>query len=405
MTISRSSRRTWHATANAVVLSYLAAAAAWFVVRQSTHPGWLVIHLLLLGAVTNAIMTWSAHFASALLQLPPPSRRRSGAQLVVLNIAIVSILSGVEAGRHAVVIAGVAVLVGVLAAHGMALARAVHAAHARRFAPTVRFYYVATAALILGAAAGAALAVGVSSRWQPRLFAAHVQLNLLGWVTLTVLGTQFSLWPTALRTRMVQGLEAAARRCLPACTVGLTLLVAGVIAAARPLSVAGALLYLAGVVLFLDPFVRTARRRAPHSPATWMLGAATGWLTIALALDAAALLSTADPQRLADRVESVVPAFLTGFVVQVLLGALTYLLPVVLGQGPASGRRITALLDRWGWPRIAALNAGVVLVALPSDTAHAVGWALAGVAVAGFVGLATAASARAAVCAGRGGSR
>lgn len=392
MTVSRSTRRAWHATANAVVLSYLVAAGAWFVVRHNTRPGWLVIHLLLLGAVTNAIVTWSTHFTSALLQLPQPSRRRSVGRLVILNVAIVSILSGVEAAQHMVVVAGVALLVIVLAAHGAALARAARKARTRRFAPTARFYYLATVALILGASAGAAMAVGVPPRWQPRLFAAHVQLNLLGWVTLTVLGTQFSLWPTALRTRVVEGLDTAARRCLPACTAGLALIVAGVMTTAQPASVVGVLLYLAGVMLFLGPFVRTARQRVPHSPATWMLTAATGWLTIALGVDAAALFGTDDPQQLADRFTSLVPWFVTGFVVQVLLGALTYLLPVVLGRGPTAGRRIAAVLDRWGWPRIAALNAGVLLLALPSATFRAVGWALSGIAVASFVALAVAAS-------------
>ena len=44
---------------------------------------------------------------------------------------------------------------------------------------------------------------------------AHVHLNVLGWVGLAVVGTQFTLWPTVLRTRMVPGLERAVRWSLP----------------------------------------------------------------------------------------------------------------------------------------------------------------------------------------------
>ncbi|HET6877000.1 MAG TPA: hypothetical protein VFH38_05685 [Jatrophihabitans sp.] len=388
MVISRFRRRTWHASANAVVLAYLVAAVAWLAVRHGPRPGWLVIHLLLLGAVTNAIVTWGAHFTATLLRQPQPSRRLATIRLVVLNAAVVTVLAGVEAGQHATVVVGASLLIAVIAGHGGALARAVHAAKGRRFVAAVRYYYVAAAALVLGAAAGAAMAIGVPARWYPRLFAAHLHLNLLGWVTLTVFGTQFSLWPTALRTRMVDGLDSAARRCLFACTAGLALIVAGVLAATRPVTIAGLLLYLAGAALFLDPFLRTGRRRAPHSPATWMLAAGTAWLVIALVVDAAAVIGSGDPAMLADRLESLVPWFLPGFPVQVLLGALTYLLPVVLGGGPALGRRTAAVLDRWGWPRIAVLNAGVLLLTLPSDTARAAGWALVAVAVAAFLVLA-----------------
>jgi nitrite reductase (NO-forming) len=391
--VRSSGRRVWQATANVVVLVYLVASIAWLGVRHGALPGWLAVHLLLLGAVTNAIVTWTAHFASALLGRPQPSRRVSIIRLVALNVAIVMIVSGVEARQHAVVVAGVALLVVVVSAHGTALARTVHAARGRRFAPTVRYYYVAAAALVLGATAGAALAVGVTPRWQPRLFTVHVHLNLLGWVTLTVFGTQYTLWPTALRTRMVAGLESAARRCLPTCTVGLGLIVVGVLTAIRPVTLAGVLLYLAGTVLLLDPFLRTARQRPPHSPATWMLAAGMLWLVIALAVDAAAVVSTGDPQALAGHVESLVPWFLSGFVVQVLLGALTYLLPVVLGGPPAIGRRTATTLDRWAWPRIAMLNTGVLFLTMPSPAARKAGWTLCGLAVIAFVLLAVSASA------------
>ena len=373
------------------MLAYLVAAVVWLAVRHDAEPGWLVVHLLLLGAVTNAIVTWGAHFTSTLLRQASPSRRVATIRLVALNVAIVMILVGVEAGQDATVIVGVALLVAVITGHGAALARSVHAARGRRFVAAVRFYYVAAVTLVLGAAAGASMAVGVPAQWQPRVFAAHLHLNLLGWVTLTVFGTQFTLWPTALRTRMVDGLDAAARRCLWACTAGLALILTGVLVDTRAVTLAGLLLYLAGTMLFLDPFLRTGRRRAPHSPATWMLAAGTAWLVIALVTDTAAVIRSGGPELFADRLESLVPWFLTGFVVQVLLGALTYLLPVVLGGPPATGRRTAAVLNWWGWPRLVVLNVGVLLLVLPRATTHAVGWALWGVAVVAFVGSAVTA--------------
>ena len=371
------------------MLAYLVAAAGWIVARgPGSAPGWLLVHLLLLGAVTNAIVTWTGHFAATLLQQPQLSRPVMAWRLIALNIAIPAILVGVHLGWTAVAVVGAGLLAAVITVHGILLWRAVHAGRERRLAPTVRFYWVAAIALLLGVACGTAMEIGVPAEWYPRVYAVHMHLNLLGWVTLTVLGTEFSLWPTALRTRMVDGLERAARRCLPGCATGLGLVVVGLMTASRPVTVAGLLLYLAAVVVFLDPFVRTALQRRPTTVSTWMLAASTGWLLIALGADVVAVLRSGDPSWLADQFAALVPWFLTGFVVQVLLGALSYLLPVVLGGGPAVGRRTAAALDQWGLVRVLGLNAGVMLLALPWPALAPFGWALVSAAVATFAALA-----------------
>jgi nitrite reductase (NO-forming) len=385
----RSGRSGWHTAGNAVVVTYLVTAAAWMVGGgPGRAPGWLLVHLLLLGAVTNAIVTWTGHFAAALLQQPQSSRRAMASRLVSLNVAVLAVLSGVDEGWLPVAVAGAGLLVAVISVHGFVLWRAVHAGRGRRLVPTVRFYVAAAVALLLGVTAGTALVVGVPSQWYPRLYEVHVHLNLLGWVTLTVLGTEFSLWPTALRTRMVDGLERGARWSLPGCSAGLALVVIGLMTATRPVTVAGLILYLAGVGVFLDPFVRTALSRTPSSPATGMLAASTGWLLIALGADAVAVLRSADPAWLAGQFAALVPWFLTGFVVQVLLGALSYLLPVVLGGPPAVGRRTAAVLNRWGLVRVLGLNAGVLLLALPVPAVAPLGWGLVAAAVTGFAALA-----------------
>ena len=371
------------------MLAYLVAAAGWIVARgPGSAPGWLLVHLLLLGAVTNAILTWTGHFAATLLQQPQLSRRVMAWRLIALNIAIPAVLVGVHQGWTAVAVVGAGMLAAVMTVHGFLLWRTVHAGRERRLAPTVQFYWVAAIALVLGVACGTAMEIGVPAEWYPRVYAVHVHLNLLGWVTLTVLGTEFSLWPTALRTRMVDGLERAARRCLPGCATGLGLVVVGLMTASRPVTLTGLLLYLAAVVVFLDPFVRTALQRRPTTVSTWMLAASTGWLLIALGADVVAVLRSGDPSWLADQFAALVPWFLTGFVVQVLLGALSYLLPVVLGGGPTIGRRTAAALDRWGLVRVLGLNAGVMLLALPWPALAPFGWALVAAVVATFAALA-----------------
>jgi nitrite reductase (NO-forming) len=110
--------------------------------------------------------------------------------------------------------------------------------------------------------------------------------------------------------------------------------------------------------------------------------AGNAWLVAALAADTAGLAAGLSPAgQVLGRL--LIPVLGVGVVGQILTGALTFLLPVTAGGGPAGNRRLTAILER-GWRTRAILgNAGVLaLITLPSS-----GWArtVAWVAVlAGF---------------------
>jgi len=356
-------------------------------------PDWLLVHLLLLGAVTNAIVTWSAHFAISLLHQPQLPATATVVRLIVLNVAIVGVLVGVSEGWHPVAAVAAALLVTVIAAHLGLLVRTGHAGRARRFAPTVRFYWAAACAVVLGVCAGVALVLGdLPGVYYERVYLTHLHLGLLGWVTLTVLGTEFTLWPIALRTRMVAGLERAATLCLLCCAAGLALLTVGLLCWVRPATVAGLVLYLVGVGVSLVPALRTALRRAPHDPATVMLAASTGWLVLGLVWDAVAVSRDRDPSALAAHVGRFAPWLLTGYVLQVLLGALSYLVPVLLGGRPSVGRRTAATVNRWGFAVVLLLNAAALLLVLGGSVPSHVGWTLAGAAIVVFVASATSAA-------------
>ena len=65
------SRASWHRRVGAIVLFWIVAAGLVSLFHRnlpSSH--WLLVHLLLLGAATNAILIWSDHFATSLLRLP-----------------------------------------------------------------------------------------------------------------------------------------------------------------------------------------------------------------------------------------------------------------------------------------------------------------------------------------------
>ncbi|MBX6357621.1 MAG: hypothetical protein IRZ05_17435 [Micromonosporaceae bacterium] len=359
-------RAGWHRRTGLVPIGYLAA----MVVVGFAHPvlpqsRWLLIHLLLLGAVTNAIVVWSAHFAAAILRSPAPAKRGGeAARLVLLNLGIVAVLAAGSAGPRWLGVAGAGAVFAAVAIHLGVLAARLRRALPARFAVTVHYYLAAALALLAGIPAGAWMLV-VDDDVRPRLLLFHAHVNLLGWVTLTVLGTLLTLWPTVLRTRMVDSALPAAVRGLPLCIAGLVCLGAGTLAWWPVPAAAGLALFAVAALLAMVAAGAAARQRPPASFAAWSIAAGLGWLLVALAWDAVLLLSAPDAATAADRFGSVLVPLGGGFVAQVLLGALSYLLPMALGGGPAAVRARTARLDAH-WPqRVTMANLALVVYLLP----------------------------------------
>jgi nitrite reductase (NO-forming) len=235
----------------------------------------------------------------------------------------------------------------------------------------VAWYYVAAgAALAAGGTLGGLLAAGwvQSPELGTALVLAHAHLNLLGWLGLAILGTQFTLWPTVLRTRMSADVARVARRVLAITACGLAVTVGALLATpylglAHWLAAAGMTAYAAGAMWALVPAVREMRARPPRSAPAWALLAGSGWLLAAIAADVAGLAAgTGSAGRVLDHL--LVPVVGAGVVGQILTGALTFLLPVTVGGGPAGNRRLTAILET-GWRSRAVLgNAGVLALAV-----------------------------------------
>jgi nitrite reductase (NO-forming) len=388
--VQRPRRARRHLLVAALVLGYLAAGGVALALGDRVAGGgWLALHLVLLGAATNAIVVWSEHFATALLRTAPVGEWAATARALALNLGIVAVLAGVPTGRPALAAAGAGLAGVVVLAHALTLAARIARALPARLAGAVWYYVAAAAALLAGMGLGLWLAGGVAGSADAYLALrlAHVHLNVLGWVGLAVVGTQFTLWPTVLRTHMVPGLEAAMRRALPPLAAGLAVAATGLATQQRVVALAGLAAYAAGLAVALVPFVRTARRRPPRTASAWMLGAGMAWLVVAVLADLGALAASARVADLDGRLGRLVPAVVAGFALQTLTGALTYLLPVVFGRGAAGNRRLTGILEL-GWPaRVAAVNLGVLVLLAGS----AVGWWLAGLGLASFVPLAVAA--------------
>jgi len=140
------SRSSWHLRTGALVVAWLVA----LLVVGLGHPfipaaRWLLVHLLVLGAASTAILIWSWHFTAALLRLPDGAGRRGQVlRLVVFTGGAVAAVTGTVTGRWEVLLVGGVAVAVVAVWHAVALLRHLRRALPSRFGITVR-YYVAPA--------------------------------------------------------------------------------------------------------------------------------------------------------------------------------------------------------------------------------------------------------------------
>ncbi|MGJ6980719.1 multicopper oxidase domain-containing protein [Aestuariimicrobium soli] len=356
-------RRSWHRRAGRPVSVWLGVALIALVVDRFLDLRWLLVHLVTLGLVTNSILVWGQHFAEALLRqrVSDDGRGRQLARLAVLNAGIVVVMVGMLAtplgpAAPLVTAVGAVAVAGAVADHGLGLVRQVRRALPARFTMVVRWYALACGFMVLGTAAGATMAFGLPEPWAGRTLLAHLALNVLGFVTTTAVATLVTLWPTVLRTPMDEGTERAARVSLRLICAGV-LLVAGGSFVHPWLATLGVVVHLAGLLVVAPPLARAALRKPPRDYAGYSLGSAFCWLLTAdltLAIASAGAPSTLDLQR-------ITLVLVVGFGAQLLLGAMSHLMPTVMGGGPAVVRATLAASHRLGALRWALTNAGLVV--------------------------------------------
>ena len=344
----------------------------WLLVAVVVAPAlpdarWILVHAVLLGAVTHAVLVWSTHFTQALLKtsaaLDP--RPRQNARLTLLLVGVALVLLGVPwLGWWSVVSGAVAVTLAV-GWHAWALWLRLRAALPGRFRITVRYYLCAAAWIPVGATLGALLSRGPDDLWHGRFLVAHTSAMVLGWLGLTVTGTLVTLWPTMLRTRIDARAESLARQALPGLCSAVALVVAGALLDLRPLVVAALLLYAVGLGWWGRALWRPARHAPPREFGTWSVSAGLCWLVFAVLWVAGTVAWQSDWRSVVDGFTPATVGFAAGFGAQLVHGALTYLVPSVLGGGPTIVRSAGLAMDRWGAARIVVVNGGLVVALLP----------------------------------------
>ena len=383
-------RGNWPLRDHPTTLWLTAALVVAAVGRGLPASDWLVVHLVLLGAVTHAVMVWSTHFAQALLKTPPTldGRRQQGRRLALLVLGSTLVLVGVPAGWWPVTLSGATCAAGAVTWHGVQLWRRLRAALPGRFHITIRYYLAAAACMPVGATFGVLLARQPADPWHARLLVVHSLTMALGWLGLTVTGTLVTLWPTMLRARMDDRAEKLARQALPVLLLSLATAVTASLVDVQALTGTALLAYAGGLVWWGRALLAPARQSAPRRFATVSAAAALLWLIATVVGIAVLVLIAPDWTGVGEQYDRVAAALAVGFALQLVLAALSHLVPNVLGGGPAAVRAGLEWFERAAPFRVVVLNIAVLTWLLPLPPAtRAVAAVAACVAVTAFLPL------------------
>ena len=367
----RPHRRTTQIKRNAVVVAWIFTAlvllAGKYAQLWPNLDAWAPLHAALLGALGSAITIWSAHFADTLLHRPAwGGALMLNGRLGLHSVGAALVITGVCINSQIVIGAG-ASCVAVSATLGVvAMVVQKRRAVAARMAALVDYYICSLSYLMVGALAGWSIKYfdfKGQAAWSNRMYLAHVPIMVLGVLGITVLGTLVVLWPTMLRTKLEPTAPRQAQRALP----GLALAVAVIAFSGlwRPLAGIGALLYLLSAVAVVAPLWRTGARKGVTNYAGLSTAAALAWLAWCVIRLGVGVSYAANDDAARAVAHGLRLAVVSGFALQILLAALSFLTPVMLGGGPAMSRLTHAIMDRYTWWRITTINLCLALACLP----------------------------------------
>lgn len=367
----RPHRRTTQIKRNAVVVAWIFTAlvllAGKYAQLWPNLDAWAPLHAALLGALGSAITIWSAHFADTLLHRPAwGGALMLNGRLGLHSVGAALVITGVCINSQIVIGVG-ASCVAVSATLGVvAMVVQKRRAVAARMAALVDYYICSLSYLMVGALAGWSIKYfdfKGQAAWSNRMYLAHVPIMVLGVLGITVLGTLVVLWPTMLRTKMEPTAPRQAQRALP----GLALAVAVIAFSGlwRPLAGIGALLYLLSAVAVVAPLWRTGARKGVTNYAGLSTAAALAWLAWCVIRLGVGVSYAANDDAARAVAHGLRLAVVSGFALQILLAALSFLTPVMLGGGPAMSRLTHAIMDRYTWWRITTINLCLALACLP----------------------------------------
>jgi nitrite reductase (NO-forming) len=338
---------------------------------------WLPLHLALAGAISLAIDGAMQNFALTLTATPAPPVWVVASQFGLANAAVILVAVGHPADLEPLVVIGGACFVAAAASLGWIVRRSWKKALNRRHSLPIAMYGAAIVAVVVGGALGGVVGSGLVGDPQvwTGLRQAHLTLNLLGWVSLTICGTLVTLLPTVRRIRMPSWHGVSTGFLLAG---GVVAIATGLALRAGPLAAIGGVAFAAGAL-----GVAWLAGMALRTPRTWPVPVtakhflmALGWFVLGSLALAVALVRGLDA--FAAFRTSFLALFVVGWALQTLLGAWLYLLPMARPGHPEERRRQLAATEFARTIELIALNAGVAMMALAGA-----GWVVDTVGTAG----------------------
>ena len=324
-------------------------------------PWWLVVHLLVVGVMSTALMALSTHFTQALSRAP--GQGGLGLRLALLQVGLLLLLAGNPSGGwNPWCDAGASAIIVALGWQVVALARLRRAGLGGSFAHLSTYYLVGAGCAVVGIVLAILAGRGVGE--SDHLIAAHSRLMILGFGALGVWGTAVTLIPTVAGTPAPPVSAARHTRIVAGATMLLGV-VAALVIAGHPVPSGGVLIALAGAGIWaLEPTILPAIRSGRARAVGLSLGCL--WLAVAVAFDGALLIGGTHPREATIRV---LPILLGAGFGQLMATAMSHLAPVLLGRRPTEGVNL--------WAGLVVFNLGGVY-ALLGQQALAVALVLSG---------------------------
>jgi hypothetical protein len=342
-------------------------------VRGTPLPPWVRlvhVHAALVGGVAQMILGGFLAFIPPLLMTGHKQRDSHPLLFATINGAAAGMLIGFWLRQY--VIVGIAGLF-VVGVFGWIARDAWTQARRSLNSPPLNLWYYAAALLSLfaGLAAGESMALGLAQQSFGYVRLAHIHLNLLGFVTLAIVGTMHNLLPTVLNHPLSS--PRLGRLVLILLPLGIAVLIGGFLNSSVPIELAGGALLFAAASLYAANLFKTwlgSAHRGSAASDHLLLGTFFLLFTIILGMLVAANSLTTPPVMPYGTLHLVAYTHmaLLGFVLNTIMGALSHLIPITLAvrRVPSSKKRgayldrLTAVMDRWRTVQIGGLSLGTM---------------------------------------------
>ena len=357
----------WMMIAVAMALATLVAKS------RMPQPLWTMIHLVTLGVLSNGIFQWSWFFARSLARLSaddPRACRHNTIRVLIFNAFFASLFVSMWLGWMVGTVIAATGIAAVAAWHGAEMLSVLRERLASRFVVVVRYYVCSASFFVLAALLASFVTATMFSPSIPeamvamrdRLTLAHALSGVAGWVGLTIGGTVITLGPTILRTRMSPDAVSWGIKVLPPWCVSLLIAVCGALLGVMPLVGAGILGAAAcGIMGILIPYARVLAAKKPQEYSAWSFLIGLGWIALGILFLGIMALFVSTPSQIRVLTMMWLPIIGAGGFAQLFEGALSYLMPVVIGGGPSVVRIGIAILD-WQFALRVALRNGALFL-------------------------------------------